>query len=122
MYGSLARPSMAPMAWTADTAIGADTQQVMEVLTRPCAISSWAPVSFEVEGLDSDRLETGSKARIAGKLAGKDLAFDVEVHEASAEALRLTAVGPFVEMDVHYDVRQMARRAAHHLAADRELD
>src|SRR6476659_10121626 len=96
MYGRLARPSMAPMAWTADTAIGADTQQVMEVLTRPCAISSWAPVPFEVEGLKSDRLETGSRARVAGMLAGKELAFDVEVHEASDGTLRLTAVGRFV--------------------------
>ncbi len=92
------------MAWTADTAIGANPGQVMDVLTRPCAISSWAPVPFEVEGLRSDRLETGSRARVAGRLAGQELAFDVEVHEASQEALRLTAVGPFVEMDVAYDV------------------
>lgn len=98
---------MRPMAWTADTAIGADPGQVMEVLTRPCAISAWAPVPFEVEGLRSDRLETGSKARVAGRLAGKDLAFDVEIHEASMQGLRLTASGPFVEMDVLYDVRAL---------------
>jgi primosomal replication protein N len=77
---------------------------VMDVLTRPGAISAWAPVPFEVEGLRTDRLMTGSRARVAGMLAGKELAFDVEVHEASHEALRLTAVGPFVEMDVVYDV------------------
>jgi hypothetical protein len=76
----------------------------MDVLTRPCAISSWAPVPFEVEGLGSDRLETGSRARVAGMLGGKELAFDVEVHEATDGALRLTAVGPFVEMDVAYAV------------------
>jgi hypothetical protein len=92
------------MAWTANTAIVADPEQVMDVLTRPCAISAWAPVPFQVEGLRSDRLETGSKARVAGKLAGKDLAFEVEVHEASDGTLRLTAIGPFVEMDVAYDV------------------
>src|SRR3954452_19163425 len=92
------------MAWTAETAIASHPGQVMEILTRPCAISSWAPVPFEVEGLDTDRLQTGSKARVAGFLAGKELAFDVEVHEASDGALRLTAVGPFVEMDVAYDV------------------
>jgi hypothetical protein len=92
------------MAWTANTSIGADPGQVMDVLTRPGAISSWAPVPFEVEGLKSDRLETGSRARVAGMLGGRELAFDVEVHEASDEALRLTAVGPFVEMDVVYDV------------------
>jgi hypothetical protein len=79
----------------------------MEVLTRPCAISSWAPVPFEVEGLDTDRLETGSKARVAGMLAGKEVAFDVVVHEASDGILRLTAAGPFVEMDVVYDIQPL---------------
>lgn len=92
------------MAWTADTAIASHPGQVMEVLTRPCAISAWAPVPFEVEGLTTDRLETGSRARVAGMLAGKELAFDVEVHEASDGVLRLTATGPFVEMDVIYDI------------------
>jgi hypothetical protein len=95
------------MAWTADTAIATAPGQVMDVLTRPCAISSWAPVPFEVEGLRSDRLETGSRARVAGMLGGKELAFDVEVHEASDEALRLTAIGPFVELDVAYDVESL---------------
>jgi hypothetical protein len=92
------------MAWTAETAVASHPDQVMEALTRPCAISSWAPVPFEVEGLKSDRLTTGSKARVAGYLGGKELAFDVLVHEATDEALRLTASGPFVEMDVAYDV------------------
>src|SRR3954471_5846716 len=101
-------PTMASMAWTANTSIGADPGQVMDVLTRPCAISSWAPVPFEVEGLKSDRLQTGSKARVAGMLAGKELAFDVEVHQVDCCALRLTAVGPFVEMDVAYDVESLA--------------
>jgi uncharacterized protein YndB with AHSA1/START domain len=99
------------MAWTAETAIATGPEQVMDVLTRPCAISSWAPVPFEVEGLASDRLETGSRARVAGMLAGKELAFDVEVHEASDGALRLTAVGPWVEMDVNYDVFGLENRA-----------
>jgi hypothetical protein len=83
----------------------------MEVLTRPCAISAWAPVPFEVEGLKSDRLETGSRARVAGYLAGKELSFDVEVHKADCCELRLTAVGPFVEMDVAYDVEPLADEA-----------
>ena len=106
------------MAWTADTAIGADPEQVMEVLTRPCAISSWAPVPFEVEGLRSDRLETGSHARVAGTLGGRELAFDVEVHKASDGTLRLTAVGPFVEMDVAYDVERLDQWAQVHASVD----
>lgn len=106
------------MAWTAETAIASDPGQVMEILTRPCAISSWAPVPFEVEGLKSDRLQTGSRARVAGMLAGKELTFDVEVHEASDEALRLTAVGPFVEMDVAYDVFPGDQAARVHASID----
>jgi hypothetical protein len=106
------------MAWTAETAIATDPGQVMEVLTRPCAISSWAPVPFEIEGLDSDRLRTGSKARVAGMLAGKQLAFDVVVHEASDGTLRLTAVGPFVDMDVVYDVLALDDAAHVHASID----
>jgi hypothetical protein len=100
------------MAWTADTAIGADPEQVMDVLTRPCAISSWAPVPFEVEGLRSDRLETGSKARVAGMFGGKELAFDVEVLKANETEFRLFASGPFVEMDVSYDIEWQAEELA----------
>jgi hypothetical protein len=92
------------MAWTANTAIGAGPEQVMDILTRPCAIASWAPIPFEVEGLKGDRLEAGSHAKVAGSLAGKDLEFDVRVHQADCCNLRLTAVGPFVEMDVTYDI------------------
>ena len=91
------------MAWIANTAIGAGPAQVMEVLTRPCAIASWAPIPFEVEGV-SDRLTAGDHAIVAGRLAGKDLTFDVHIHEADCCNLRLTAIGPYVEMDVHYDI------------------
>lgn len=79
----------------------------MDVLTRPCSIASWAPVPFDVEGLKGDRLETGSRARVAGRLAGKELEFEVDVHEASADQLRLTASGPFVDLDVAYDIRPL---------------
>jgi hypothetical protein len=92
------------MAWTANTAVGAGPEQVMDILTRPCAIASWAPIPFEVEGLKGDRLEAGSRAKVAGSLAGRDLEFDVRVHQADSSNLRLTAVGPFVEMDVEYDI------------------
>jgi hypothetical protein len=76
----------------------------MDVLTRPCSIASCAPVPFEVEGLMGDRLQTGSYARVAGRLAGQQLEFDVQVHKASEGELRLTAFGPFVQLDVAYDI------------------
>jgi hypothetical protein len=106
------------MAWTANTAIGADPAQVMDVLTRPCAIASWAPVPFEVDGLKGDRLETGSRARVAGKLAGKDLAFDVDVLTATPNELRLVANGPYIEMDVAYDIERADDWAEVHASID----
>ena len=103
------------MPWTADTIVGAGADQVMDVLTRPCAITHWAPVPFEVEGVEGDRLETGTQARVTGRLAGQVLAFDVDVRQASQGQLRLTASGPFVELDVAYDVR--AHNEAAHVNA-----
>ena len=94
-------------AWSAQTAVGAGRAQVMDVLTRPCSIASWAPVPFEVEGLRGDRLTTGSTARVAGRLAGKELEFEVRVHNATDDRLRLTASGPFVDLDVAYEIREV---------------
>jgi hypothetical protein len=95
--------------WIAQTAIGADPGEVMLALTDPSAIASWSPVPFEVESLIGSRrrLEAGSRARIAGSLAGKELEFDVEVHEAGCCRLNLTASGPFVELAVAYDIEAL---------------
>src|SRR5947207_2379504 len=98
------QPRIAPMAWTADREVAAGRDQVMDVLTRPCSIAAWAPVPFEVEGLKGDRLETGSRATVRGRLAGQELRFEVNVSHASDGRLRLTAEGPYVELDVTYDV------------------
>ena len=94
-------------AWNAHTAIGAAPASVMDVLTRPCSIAGWAPVPFDVEGLAGDRLETGSRARVAGRLAGKELAFAVHVHHVAEDKLRLTASHAFVDLDVAYDVQAL---------------
>ena len=47
------------------------------------------------------RLATGARMRVSGSLAGRRVGFDVEVQEATAERLALTARGP-VAMDVAY--------------------
>jgi hypothetical protein len=43
---------------------------------------------------------------VAGRLAGKELEFDVEVHKATDHMLRLTASGPFIELAVAYDISE----------------
>jgi hypothetical protein len=55
-----------------------------------------------VSGLEDRRLVAGSRARpappaepvVGGRLAGRDVGFDVRVHEAADGTLKLTASGP----------------------------
>jgi hypothetical protein len=89
--------------WTATTTIEARPEAVLDVLTDPEACARWAPIPFDVEDLRTPRLRCGSRARVSGKLAGKRVGFDVQVHEAIDGRLRLSADGP-VGFDVRYDL------------------
>ena len=90
--------------WTATTIIDAGPEAVLDVLTDPDAVARWAPLPFDVEDLDTPRLMTGSRARVSGRLAGRRVGFDVEVHEACDGRLALSAHGP-VAFDVAYEAR-----------------
>lgn len=83
--------------------IAADPAAVMSFLTEPDAIARWAPLPFDVDGLESPRLRSGSVAYVSGGLAGKRVEFEVSVAEVSDTRLALTASGP-VTMDVEYRV------------------
>ena len=89
--------------WTSHTTINADPQHVLETLTAVEAIRRWAPVDFDVEELDGDRLVAGSRARVVGRLAGVKVGFDVDVLQADAERLALTCDGP-IGMRVEYEL------------------
>jgi Polyketide cyclase / dehydrase and lipid transport len=93
--------------WTATTTTAARPEDVLDVLTDPEAAARWAPLPFDVEELDGLRLATGSRARVSGKLAGKRVGFDLEVHEASGRGLTLAAEGP-VGFDVDYRLSAVA--------------
>ena len=88
--------------WTATTLVDAGPDAVLDVLTDPDAVARWAPLPFDVEDLDTPRLMAGSRARVSGRLAGRRVGFDVEVHEADHQRLALAADGP-VGLDVAYD-------------------
>jgi hypothetical protein len=90
--------------WTATTTAKAGPEAVLEVLTDPDAAARWAPVPFDVDELDGERLLAGSYARVSGKLAGRRVGFDVRVHEADENGIALSADGP-VAMDVAYQLR-----------------
>jgi hypothetical protein len=89
--------------WTAQTSVKGRPEDVLAMLTDPEAVSRWAPIDFVVEDLDGPRLETGSRARVVGRLAGQRVGFDVDVHAAGPRRFELTALGP-IELDVAYDL------------------
>jgi hypothetical protein len=90
--------------WTEQLTAQAAPAAVLAVLTDPGACERWAPVDFEVRGLDGDRLRAGSRARVEGRLAGRRVCFDVEVLAADEDRLELLAHGP-IALDVAYRLR-----------------
>jgi uncharacterized protein YndB with AHSA1/START domain len=93
--------------WTATTTVDARPEALLDILTDPEACARWAPIPFYVEDLRTPRLRCGSRARVSGKLAGRRVGFDVQVHEAVDGRLRLSADGP-VGFDVRYDLSPAA--------------
>jgi uncharacterized protein YndB with AHSA1/START domain len=92
--------------WTATTTVDAPPEAVLDVLTDPGACARWAPVDFDVDGVDRrGRLVAGSRPRVRGRLAGVEVGFDVEVLEADGGRLALRAAGP-VALDVAYDLER----------------
>ena len=73
------------------------------MLTDPTACRRWAPMPFELDELEGGRLRAGARARVSGRLAGRTVGFDVEVHEVDERRLALAASGP-VGMDVAYEL------------------
>jgi uncharacterized protein YndB with AHSA1/START domain len=89
--------------WHAQTIAPAPPEDVLDVLTDPAALARWSPVGFDIEEIDSERLQAGTHARVAGSLAGREVRFDVAVMEAEPKRLLLQACGP-VGLDVEYTI------------------
>jgi hypothetical protein len=87
--------------WETRTTVMGDPEDVLEVLTDPYAAQRWSPIGFELEQIEGDRLVSGSRAVLSGKLAGRSVKFEVNVLKAGDGQLELQAKGP-VEMDVRY--------------------
>jgi hypothetical protein len=88
--------------WTAIAMVRARPEAVLDVLTDPEAARRWAPIEFDVDGVRG-RLRSGSRAYISGRLAGRYVEFEVEVHEADDGRLHLRADGT-IGFDVRYDL------------------
>ena len=88
--------------WSTHVNVNGTPDDVIAVLSDPDSIRRWSPIEFTVDGIDGDRLEAGSRARVSGRLAGRTAAFDVDVEQAEAGRFALTASGP-IDLDVEYE-------------------
>ena len=88
--------------WSTATTVHGTSEAVLTVLTDPEACSRWSPVGFELDELDEPRLTTGSRARVGGRFAGRQVGFDVEIVRADERALELRAYGP-IDIEARYD-------------------
>jgi hypothetical protein len=88
--------------WTTQTIVDGTPEEVLAVLSDPESCYRWSPIDFDLENLNSERLETGSSARVAGRVAGISVSFEIEVAHASDTRLALTARGP-ITLDVEYE-------------------
>jgi hypothetical protein len=94
--------------WSSSTEVDAQPDRVLGVLLDPEACRRWAPVAFDVDGA-AERLSTGTRARVAGRLLGRELRFDVDILRADERGLALTARGP-IEIEARYEAEPVARR------------
>ena len=81
--------------WKTRTCIETCPERVLELLTDPDSCERWSPVPFDLEAIDGSRLAAGTRARLAGRIAGKTVAFEVRIDEADERRLALRASGPF---------------------------
>jgi Polyketide cyclase / dehydrase and lipid transport len=88
--------------WSTHTNVTGTPDDVIAVLSDPDAIRRWSPIDFRVDGIDGDRLEAGSRARVSGRLAGRSTSFDVDVEQAGDGRFTLTASGP-IDLEVEYE-------------------
>jgi hypothetical protein len=93
--------------WSTHRRVSGSPDEVIAVLSDPEAIRRWSPVEFELEDLDRDRLEAGSRARVAGRLAGRTATFHVEVSQAGDGRFVLAARGP-IGIEVEYEAFENA--------------
>ena len=79
----------------------AQPAHVLEVLTDPAACGRWAPIAFTTERACGQRLQAGTRTRLQGRIAGRNVSFEVEVLAADDRGLSLCASGP-VGLEVDY--------------------
>jgi uncharacterized protein YndB with AHSA1/START domain len=79
----------------------AQPAQVLQVLTDPAACGRWAPIAFTTDHARGERLQTGTRTRLQGRIAGRNVSFEIDVLAADDRGLSLRANGP-MRLEVDY--------------------
>ena len=103
--------------WITQTTVDGAPEDVLAVLTDPEACTRWSPIDFELDDETLERLARGTRTRVAGRLAGREIGFCLEVIEAGDDRLALRARGP-IEIDVDYRVTPVEQRSRVHARID----
>jgi hypothetical protein len=93
--------TIAMAEWSSCTEVDARPEDVLGILCDPEACRRWSPVPFDVDGVESV-LRAGTRARVGGRLLGRELRFDVDIVRADDRAFALTARGP-IEIHARYE-------------------
>jgi hypothetical protein len=93
----------------AEQTVSAESHHVLQVLTDPAACGRWAPVAFTTDQAPGERLRAGTRTRLRGRIAGRNVTFEVHVFAADERGVSLRATGP-VRFEVDYRLTPAARR------------
>ena len=94
---------------TASQTATAEPAHVLQVLTDPAACTRWAPIEFSTDQPSGEYLHAGSRTRLQGRIAGRNVTFEIHVSAADERGLSLRATGP-VRFEVDYRLTPAARR------------
>jgi hypothetical protein len=93
---------------TASQTATAEPTHVLQVLTDPAACARWAPIQFSTDQAPGEYLHTGSRTKLQGRIAGRNITFEVDVLAADERGLSLRATGP-VRLEVDYQLTTSGR-------------
>jgi hypothetical protein len=88
--------------------VSADANHVLQVLTDPAACGRWAPVAFTTDHAPGELLRAGARTSLRGRIAGRNVTFEIHVSAADERGLSLRATGP-VRFEVGYRLTPAAR-------------
>lgn len=89
---------------TASQTATAEPARVLQVLTDPAACARWAPIEFSTNQASDEYLHAGSRTTLQGRIAGRNVTFEIDVIAADERGLSLRATGP-VRLEVDYQLK-----------------